>query len=217
MPADDKASGGAAAGRSIDRDLVTRALGGDAGAEEELWRRIVDTVWTMASFLGRKNHLSLEQAEDLAQDSLHAVARVKPAQLLGVRDWLPWLFTIVNRKTVDMLRKIIPGDRRNVSLDVADFSTERPAKGSGPASPPPDESLLEAEIPERIEALIDQLPENCKEDGEVLRLRFISGLSYQQIAETTKRPMGTIATILRRARVEVARLMRRTGSGEELR
>jgi len=50
---------------------------------------------------------------------------------------------------------------------------------------------------------------------EILLLRFSEGLSYEEIADVTESPLGTVKVHIFRARQELARRMREAGWAPE--
>jgi RNA polymerase sigma-70 factor (ECF subfamily) len=61
----------------------------------------------------------------------------------------------------------------------------------------PEERVLRAELNELLQLGISQLPE---EQRLVLVLNDVQGFSYQEIAEITEQPLGTVKSRLSRAR-----------------
>lgn len=99
----------------------------------------------------------------------------------------------------------------------------RPVGAGGEAPSPPVDPKAENPLDRAVardagralEAAILELREAYR---EILLLRFSEGLSYEEIAEVTGAPLGTVKVHLHRARAELARRLRARGwDPEELR
>ena len=81
-------------------DLLAAAQRGDA----EAYRRFLHAVTPFARALARRRAASPESAEDVVQDSLLTIHRVRHTYEPG-RPVKPWLAAIVARRSIDALRK----------------------------------------------------------------------------------------------------------------
>ncbi len=68
------------------------------------------------------------------------------------------------------------------------------------SAPSPLEQLEEAELQAHVQRQVDRLP---PVDQTVIVLRYVEGLSYEQIAEAMKLPLNTVRTRLRRAKLKL--------------
>lgn len=73
-----------------------------------------------------------------------------------------------------------------------------PVDGTGGAEP--EQNYLNRELRQNIDQAIAELPENYR---DVIYLRYIEDLSYQQIAEATGLPVSTIETRLFRGKKQL--------------
>ena len=64
-----------------------------------------------------------------------------------------------------------------------------------------------------IQGAIDELPDKYK---EALILRDVEGMSYQQIAEITKVPIGTVKSRVNRARLRLQKKLKGHAPEDEL-
>lgn len=120
-------------------------------------------------------------AEDLVQSTLLAAIEQR-AQFDASRRLMPWLLGIlVNLHRSDLRRPRHPA-----------VPESWPAKGIDPAS-----AAGEAELVERLERLLSELPDSYREP---LRLRLLHGLEPVQIAHALGRPLETVRTQLRRGK-----------------
>lgn len=172
-----------------DGDVVRQVLSGDADAFEVLVSRyqekVYGLVWGMVRDLGH--------AEDLVQDVF-----VKAFRKLGDFEqksrFYTWLYRIAVNRTLDFLKG--RGRTRIASLD--ELPQAEPAVGAvetDPAAP-----LLEREFVEKMEEALAAIPEKFR---EILVLREVQGLSYEEIAETLQCSKGTVESRLFRARARL--------------
>jgi RNA polymerase sigma-70 factor (ECF subfamily) len=61
---------------------------------------------------------------------------------------------------------------------------------------PPDAAVAQSEEAQHVQQLVERLPAAQR---EVVRLRFIGGLSYQEIAGITNQSAGTVGWLLHEA------------------
>ncbi|MEP7012949.1 MAG: sigma-70 family RNA polymerase sigma factor, partial [Acidobacteriota bacterium] len=115
------------------------------------------------------------------------------------RKFSSWLFKIAHNATLDHLRRpsldTLPleahgDDEADLASVLADEKSESPEAGAGRYD---------------LARALDRGLRGLRADySEVLLLRFRQGLSYQEIAEVTGQPLGTVKTNIHRARKELA-------------
>ena len=168
-----------------DCDLVVRALGGADAGFEELVRRyqrpIVSYVYRMIG--------DYETALDLTQEVFikvyNSLARYRPEYKFST-----WIYRIAHNAAIDHLRRVGP--------PAQELETE-----DGYARPLPSGAMTpeqESERQERraeIEDVIRQLSPTYR---ELIILRHGHDLSYEEIAEVTGLPLGTVKNRIFRAR-----------------
>lgn len=162
-----------------DRLLILRCQAGDELALAELIARYSPRV---RFFLKRLTDESA--ADDLLQEVWFDVYRKIP-RLARPAAFSTWLYRIARDKAYGALRKRRPARRAFADQELAEV----------PAVAEPEFSLEDAE---QIRGAMDDLP---AEQKEVLLLRFVEGLSYEQIADVIASPMGTV-----RSRIHYAKL-----------
>jgi len=174
-----------------DEALVARILQGEEGLFGELVARYQGRVVShLIRVVGRR-----EEALDLAQEVFlkvfQALSRFNSAYRFST-----WIFRIASNAGIDFLRK-----RRikTVSLDAppAGAEEEEGPRQVASAEPDPHNVLRNLERRSRIDAEIAALPPEFR---ELISLRHFAGLSYEEIAETKKLPLGTVKNKLFRAR-----------------
>jgi RNA polymerase sigma-70 factor (ECF subfamily) len=153
-----------------ERVLVVRCQAGDEAAFEELVERYAPRL----RYFLRKLLSKAAAAEDCLQDVWLDVFRGLP-RLADPQAFRAWIYRIARDRAFGHLRK---GRRREEPLGEIDV---------------PDEAAEEGEFsPEdaaRIHAALDDLP---PEQREVLVLRFLEEMSYDEIARVTSQPLGTV-------------------------
>lgn len=173
--------------------LVDAAQAGDIGAFNQLVTRYQGQVYGLClRMLGDR-----DTAEDAAQETfMRAYYRLSTFQ--GGRFRL-WLLRIAANMCRDMLRQ--RRRRGQVSLSGGSETAER-SRVIEPASTEasPDERMLRHELSAAIVACLDQLPEPQR---TLLILSDIQGLSYEEIAEVLRIPVGTVKSRLSRSRARL--------------
>jgi RNA polymerase sigma-70 factor, ECF subfamily len=170
---------------------------GHPNAEQEKARRFrdaalpyIDDVFALARYLMR----NAEDAEDMVQECyLRAFQHFESYRGPAMK---PWLLAILRNACYSEFTR---RGKREVSLDDPwddDRAAEQmPIWQEPPASP--DASLVRAHDDETIRRLIAALPQPFR---EVIVLREVNDLSYQEIAEVAGVPIGTVMSRLARAR-----------------
>lgn len=179
-----------------DRSLVEQTLAGDLGAFETLVRRHERGVLRVAARIAGP-----DEAPDVVQDSFlrafHTLARFR-----GDAPFEAWLLRIARNTALNAL-----GRRR--PLPVEDVGQT----GTDPAERSPAARLESAEQKERLGRKLALLSPAHR---AVLVLRDVEGLAYEEIADLTDSPLGTVKGRLHRARQELIELLRRNTYDWEL-
>lgn len=139
-----------------------------------------------------------DRAQDLVQDTylkaIGARARFAPGSNLKA-----WLYTILHNTWRNRVR-----DRARSRVDFDSEAVEEAAEGAslGPGRPvdSPETLLLRATIDPDLQAALDALPEMFR---EVVWLRDVDELSYQEIADVVDAPIGTVMSRLSRGRKQL--------------
>ncbi len=166
--------------RVDDRAIVQAVLTGDRDAFRLLVEREQGTVYRVClRILGRPH-----DAEDVAQESF-VIAYRSLAGFRGEGPLAGWLVRIASRQAYRRL-----GQRRPTAPidDLAEISLQAP--GGDPLS-----TLLAGERERNVRLSVAALPDPYR---ETVVLRFFGELSLEEIATTTRRPINTVKTHLRR-------------------
>lgn len=150
---------------------------------EEVARTHGRRIYTFAYRLTGDPH----DAADLAQEVLMRVRR-------GLDGFTPgsfeaWLWRITHNAFVDEHRR----RKRRPSVPLPD----EPDRLAQAASPPPDEVLASIRLGDDVQKALLSLPPDFR---EAIVMCDVVGLSYQEIAEATGVPIGTVRSRIHRGR-----------------
>jgi RNA polymerase sigma-70 factor (ECF subfamily) len=184
---------------SSDEVLVRRARTGDLDAFGDLVERHRATVVRVAARL-----VGEREAEDVAQDAfLRAYHRL--SRFRGDASFRTWLLRITHNSAVDALAR---RGRHATEPEESVEEAAEPDRGRQPAA-----RLEQSERLRRLEGKLRLLRD---EHRTVLVLRDVEGLSYEEIAEVTASPVGSVKGRLHRARGELIEFLRRNTYDWEL-
>jgi RNA polymerase sigma-70 factor, ECF subfamily len=182
--------------------LVDRVRAGDLRAFERLVRRHRGRVYRVAARV-----VGPADADDVTQDALlRAFHRLD--SYAGHGSFEGWLLRITHHTALNTLARRRP--EVSVALEEEDRAGVEPAD---PGVREPARLLVESERRERLETKLTELR---PEHRTVLVLRDLEGLPYEEIAEVTESPLGSVKGRLFRARRELIDIMRRNTYDWEL-
>ncbi len=187
---------------TADEQLVARALGGSQAACREIVERYERPVFNLVARIVRDR----EVAEDLSQDSfVKAFTRLETFRAEQGK-FSNWLFKIAHNTALDHLRR---GSLDTVPLEARDD------EGAGLHAVLPDtgqtsplEAAVGTDLSEAVGAALDRLRPEYR---EVIVLRAQEDMAYEEIAEVTGLPLGTVKTYIHRARKELAMSLAEAG------
>jgi RNA polymerase sigma factor (sigma-70 family) len=153
----------------------------------------LDAAYNFARFLSR----NADAAQDIVQEAFLRAYRGFDGYQGG--DARAWIFTIVR----NCYHNWLIDHRRKARIEV-DVYRPDDAEGFSIDDVPSDEDTPETTLLRRAESsavrsVLDKLPRPLR---EMLVLRELEGLSYRQIAETIAMPIGTVMSLLARARTQ---------------
>jgi RNA polymerase sigma-70 factor (ECF subfamily) len=192
---------------SDDAAIVRRCLSGDQRAYQELLRRYRRSVYSITlRMVGNR-----EEAKDLAQEvfirAFRSLRRYDPS-----RPFSSWIFKITSNLCIDYYRK-----KRLSTISIHETyagDDDRPRVELADPSPGPDEVVARKGRKDRLELLLQALPPRYR---IVVLLRHKEELSYEEIAEELRIPIGTVKARLHRAhRILRTRLLQDTEDAEEV-
>jgi RNA polymerase sigma-70 factor, ECF subfamily len=170
--------------RLYERLLVVRCQTGDEAAYRELVGRFGPRLeYFLRKLVGRD-----ARADDIAQEVWIAVF----GQLPKLRDagaFTTWLYRIAHNKAMLDARR--NGRLPTTTQDVAGIADE-------------EEATFSREDAARIHAALDKLEPPHR---EVLVLRFLEDLSYDEISEIVSCPVGTVRSRIHYAKSQLRKLL----------
>jgi RNA polymerase sigma-70 factor (ECF subfamily) len=183
-----------------DLSLVRMARAGDDRAFQALVVRYQRKVYAVALGIVRDT----DTAWDVAQEAF-VRAHGHLADLEGEEAFAKWLFRITSHLSIDSVRR----ERRSLKDSLDDVAeSELNSGGEGILSTPlgldPSDNALRRELAGRMEAALSELPEIHR---EILVLRELEGLSYEELAERLGIQKGTVMSRLFHARKKMQVLL----------
>ena len=185
---------------ATDVELVRGALNGSEPAFREIVLRYQRPVFGLIVRVVRDPG----RAEELAQDAF-----VKAFRALHTYDvskkFSAWLLTIAHHVAIDEVRK---GKIPSVSLDDLTDPDGPPIEIADRRSATPAALAERTELATALKTAIAKLRPEYR---EMVALRYEQELEYDEIAEITGLPLGTVKSSLFRARKELASEMESLG------
>ena len=181
-----------------DKSLVDRCRKG----EDEAWRELVDRFGQKVFSVAYHFTLKREDAEELAQEIFLKVFE-NLHRYDGSFPLVAWLVSISRNLCIDRYRRV----KREKSFRHVSDDAVLPMLVSG------DDPAADALKKERTKLLFWALSEIPEDLAEILVLRDLDGLAYEEIGAALALPAGTVKSRLFRARAEVARKVRTRQEG----
>lgn len=167
-----------------DTALVQLAKSGDPKAFEQLLTKYKKIIYyTVLKKTGNEN-----DAEDLTM-----IAFSKAFQSLhsynGAYAFSTWLFKIANNQCIDFIRlknrKIPATNKKEPKIQTHELSQT------------PETDVIKEERRKKIREIVEELPEKYR---NIIRLCYFEELTYEEIAERTEIPSGTVKALIFRGK-----------------
>lgn len=184
-----------------EQELVARAKAGDQDAFEQLMLDNQNRIYALALRLTGNR----EDALDLAQEAFLNAWRALPA-FQGDSSFSTWLYRLASNACIDHLRR----QRRQAVVEPL-FQEDGEDVRPEPADPRGDPHQA-AERSERLRALDRGLRALPPHHRQILVLRELSGLSYQEIGNTLNLDLGTVKSRIARARLALKKILLQDGN-----
>lgn len=173
-----------------DDRLTRRAVEGDQRAFAAIFNRYHQPLYRFClAIVGNP-----DDAQDALQNTMAKVLRSLPGEEREI-ELKPWLYRIAHNESIDLLRR----RRETRELDV-----EQVAPGYGLAE--------DVATRERLRRLLDDLRELPERQREVLVMRELSGLDFEEIGTT----LGTSGAVARQTLYEARQSLRQMDEGREM-
>jgi RNA polymerase sigma-70 factor (ECF subfamily) len=176
-----------------EKALVERCRQG----QDEAWRELVDRFGQKIYSVAYHFTLKREDAEELAQEIFLKIFE-NLERYDGSYPLVAWIVSVSRNLCIDRYRR---RKRENSFRFISDDSV-------GPLLKAADDPAAETLQRERAKLLFSALAEIPEDLAEILVLRDLDGLAYEEIGKALALPDGTVKSRLFRARSEVARRIR---------
>ncbi len=183
---------------TVEQDWVERARTGDASAFRWLVEKYEGRALQLAIGLVKNEH----DAHEIVQEAFLRVHRGLPS-FEGGASFYTWLYRIVTNLCIDLVRRPF---RQRTDLHRALEQLGDVAASMFPAlqGTDPVDSMQRAELSAKLQRALDALPPYHR---EVIVMRELEGMSYQEMAEAIAVSKGTIMSRLFHARQKLQRAL----------
>jgi len=178
-----------------DYDLVQRALENDQQAYAELLGLYQDSLY----FMLYKMVKNKDDAEDLTIEAFskafNRLEAYRPSFAFST-----WLFKIASNNCIDFLRTN-KNSKKNVSIDNDKKGTNQELANESfhikEKSMNPEERLIDFQKEQILRSIVKKLHPDY---SRIVKLRYFDDLSYNEISEKLKIPLGTVKARLFRSK-----------------
>ncbi|HZS08097.1 MAG TPA: sigma-70 family RNA polymerase sigma factor [Blastocatellia bacterium] len=179
-----------------DAELVRRCRAGDSAAWEQVVHDYSRRVYNLAYRFTARH----ESAEDLTQEVFVRVYRSLEQYDPQAGDLANWLMRLARNLVIDDYRR-----RGRTPTDISDDLTDHEYRLESHIDAP-DRGVERQERSLQVHAAISKLPPDLR---ECVILRDIEELTYQEIVDILRIPIGTVKSRINRGRIELAKILRR--------
>lgn len=183
---------------------------GDKKTPQDDFERVIlphlNAAYNLAHWLLRNPH----DAEDAVQDAFLKAYNAF-GQFQGEHS-AAWILTIVRNTCLTLLKRNA-NHKKVILLETGTMSQTGRSPGGAPKMMglPPDANLIAEGTRILVQHALEQLPQDYR---EVIVLREFEDMTYQQIADITGVPLGTVMSRLSRARQKLRDLLTLNRMGE---
>ena len=175
-------------------NIIARARRGDADAFEQLVIAYRDQVFRLALRMCGNE----ADADEAAQEAFLSAWKALP-NFRGDSQFSTWLYQLTSHAAIDLLRR----EKRQIAAeDITEVSVSDPA-------PSPQQ---QAERSETRQAVRDAMGQLSPEYRQIVVLRFLQELSYEEIGAVLKLPPGTVKSRLNRAKAQLKDILSKNGN-----
>ena len=180
-----------------DRVLLNNYLLGDRSAISELIERHSKRVRSYICMMVKDDAV----ADDIFQETfIKAVKVIDEGRYTDSGKFLSWVLRIAHNRVLDYFRR--EKANKQVNESEAGYDVIGTLRFSEPTT---EDEMVHSEMEQTIRELINLLPE---EQQEVVRLRYYSKLSFQEIAEQTEVSINTALGRMRYALINLRRMIK---------
>ena len=180
-----------------DRVLLNNYLLGDRSAISELIERHSKRVRNYIGMMVKDDDI----ADDIFQETfIKAVKVIDEGRYTDSGKFLSWILRIAHNRVLDHFRR--QKSSRQVNESEAGYDVIGTLRFAEPTT---EDEMVHSEMEQTIRDLVELLPE---EQREVVRLRYYSKLSFQEIAEQTDVSINTALGRMRYALINLRRMIK---------
>jgi len=150
-------------------------------------------------------------AEDLAQETFMRVFK-KIKEYNHTAKFSTWLYTIASNLAKDEFKRRVRHPAKSMDWSSgggADTTREVPQLKADTTASVPEVRLEHDEVRAAVNHALKLLEEH---DREILLLKDVQGLSYEEIAQVLNLPMGTVKSRISRARLAFKEVWKKMGA-----
>jgi RNA polymerase sigma-70 factor (ECF subfamily) len=173
--------------RDNDRNHVNRILKGDERAFNELVNKHYNTVYSLAYRMLNNTDDAKETAQDTFVKIYHTLSNFR-----GEASVKTWIMRITLRLSLNKRR-----DRSRSAWERLGLHQNKQPKSLFSHLQSPEAKLISDEVSSQVRELIDALPEEMR---QVMILNSFENLSYDEIGQILRIPIGTVSSRLYSAR-----------------
>jgi RNA polymerase sigma factor (sigma-70 family) len=173
-----------------DLSIVHRAMGGDQKAFQELFEKYEQPLYFHILKIVRDREIIQDMLQEIFLKAFDNIASYNPDYAFST-----WLYRITTNHSIDYLRKKrlktmsldepIQTKDGIMSMEVADEDSQT------------DEKVMRDQRTRILLEALDSLPDKYR---EIIRMRHMDELSYQEISDLLDLPLGTVKAHIFRAR-----------------
>lgn len=167
-----------------ERQMLERVRRGDREAYQGIVQRYMQTAYYIALGFVRNPQDALDVSQDAFVRAFRKIKQYDPE-----KRFFPWFYRLLKNLCLDHIKK----RRRLAEVPLEDVQVFQEDKDN-------------RELKEIIWKGIEQLP---FEQREVIILRYFQQCSYQEIAEVTGKPMGTVMSSLYYAKKKLKDILKK--------
>ena len=182
---------------TVENEFIERLKAGEATAFDELVTNYSSNIYALLVRLTEDE----EEARDLTQDTfLSALRAIK--NFRGDADLKTWLYRIAVNESRNRFRWWKRRNRNSIiSLDADNYSSQLPLSETiSDSAKSPEAETLQRERERALRKALNELSANFR---EVIVLRDIEGLSYEEVATALETNVGTVKSRIARGREEL--------------
>lgn len=171
-----------------DVELIAKAISGREDGFEELVRRYQRPITNYVFRMLNDYDASLDVTQEVFIKVYNSLARYSSEYKFST-----WLYRIAHNAAIDYIRRRSPNEQ-SIETENKDGAYQLQIESPNPT---PEQDRERSEWRTEIEAVVKCLPAVYR---ELILLRHAQDLSYDEIAEITNLPLGTVKNRLFRAR-----------------